>query len=51
MKTIGKNISLNAYDAIFSTEESRQEAQKQEEMDKREKVQMISIMRCWMAIA
>lgn len=43
MKTTGKNISLNAYDDIFSTEESRQEAQKQKDMDKREKVQMISL--------
>ena len=43
MKTTGKNISLNAYDDIFSTEESGQATQKQEEMDKREKVQMISL--------
>ena len=43
MKTVGKNISLNAYDDIFSTEESRQAAQKQNDMDKLEKVQMISL--------
>ena len=43
MKTTGKNIRLNAYDDIFSTEESRQEAQKQNDLGKREKVQMISL--------
>ena len=56
MKTSGRNISLNAYEDIFSTEETRQEArvvqqtpkassepntQSPQEADNREKVQMI----------
>lgn len=58
MKNSGRNISLNAYEDIFSTEENRQDAQvtqqarqapptsqdrKPQEADNREKVQMIPL--------